>query len=186
MHASLCNLSFSRLLASHNVEADACTSPDKDVMEGRTTLHVRNCRCTIISRIASLPLPSRLVGLVGLYRSWTVLSAGPTNFPSTHSLSVVTLCIPHSTAHHPIALRDELDRLPILLTPPSFYFILQHYCTKSFPRSPNLFAVSQQYPLPRVESTIILQPFRPFGSVSSMLHHPPESPYNCRLISARA
>lgn len=137
---------------------------------------------SFLSSFASAGVPARRVDLVGLYRSWTLLSARPTNFPSTHSLSVVTLCTPHSTAHHPIALRDELDRLPILLTPLSFYFILQHYCTKSFPRFPHQFicgpsAASLAPILFSVSNRLLsFHLFRPFHSVSSMLHHLPLSP----------
>ena len=193
MHPSLCNLS---LVSQH------LTTSKQTPVQARTRTSWRATqRCAMCTQLsvydylkdsfppsASAGVPPRRVDLVGLYRSWTLLSARPTNFPPTHSLSVVTLCTPHSTAHHPIALRDELDRLPILFNS-SFVLLysstLLYKVLSSFPSPIYLRSVSSipcPSSLPRVKSTIILPPFQPFRSVSSVLHHLP-SPHTTVVSS---
>jgi len=197
MHPSLCNLF---LPSPHH----HTTSKQTPVQVGtRSSWRGNTLRCATCTQLsvyeylkdsflssAFAGVPPRRVDLVGLYGFRTLLSARPTNSPSTHSLSVVTLCTPHSTAHHPIALRDELDRLPILLTPLSFYFILQHYCTKYFPlflpeficgQSASRFTSSL-----RVESIVFSSSLPPSLAYRQCCIISLESPYNCRLITARA
>lgn len=154
---------------------------------------VRNCRCTIISRIASLPLPppesfraaSTSSACTGLGHSCLLVQRTFRQHTHCRLLHYALLTLLR-TIRSPYAMSSTGSLS--FLTPLSFYFILQHYCTKSFPRFPHQFicgpSAASIAPLlfPVSSRLLSFQPFQPFRSVSSVLHHLP-SPHTTVVSS---
>ncbi|KZT74705.1 hypothetical protein DAEQUDRAFT_3182 [Daedalea quercina L-15889] len=186
MHASLSLQSLSLIASpSHNVEADACTSPDKDVLEGHTTL--RDVYAIVGVRLSQgqLPLPlhspeslraaSTSSACTGSGRSCLLVQR--TFRQHTHCrLLHYALLILLRTIRSPYAMSStgSLSFLTPFRSTLFFNIIVQsHFLASSL----NLFAVSQHHlPLLFPVSNRLLSFLpSPFPSVSSMLHHIPPS-----------